>query len=108
MERRPSSCRRESLMCTWKILRPNCVMNAAGSRNWCSKWLGSKLIPNPSRSPIAASARSVVTKSYAISGRMDLERELHPLGLEDVDDRAPALGELLVAALDGVEVGGNE
>jgi hypothetical protein len=33
-------------------------------------------------------------------GRVHLEREAHALGLEDVDDRAPALGELLVAALD--------
>ena len=42
-------------------------MNAAESRNWCSKWLGSKLMPKPGRSPIAASALRVVTKSYAIS-----------------------------------------
>jgi hypothetical protein len=31
---------------------------------------------------------------------MDLEREAHALGVEDVDDRPPALGEVLVAALD--------
>src|SRR4051794_34138495 len=31
-------------------------------------------------------------------GRVDLEREANALGLEDVDDRSPALGELAVAA----------
>ena len=41
-------------------------------------------------------------------GRVDLEREAHALGLEDVDDRPPALGELLVAALDLGEVVGRE
>jgi hypothetical protein len=43
-------------MCAWKILSPNSVMNAAESRIWGSKWLGSKLMPKPGRSPIAASA----------------------------------------------------
>ena len=33
-------------------------------------------------------------------GGVDLEREAHALGLEHVDDRAPQLGEGLVAALD--------
>ena len=37
-------------------------------------------------------------------GRVDLEREAHALGVEDVDDRRPALGEVLVAALDVGEV----
>ena len=41
-------------------------------------------------------------------GRVDLERELHALGVEDVDDRREALGELLVAALDLGEVVGRE
>ena len=41
-------------------------------------------------------------------GRVDLERELHALGVEDVDDRDEALGELLVAALDLREVVGRE
>ena len=36
---------------------------AAEFRNWCSKWLGSKLMPKPGRSPIASSALRVVTKS---------------------------------------------
>ena len=37
-------------------------------------------------------------------GRVDLEPELDALCVEDVQDRAPALGELLVAALDLGEV----
>jgi hypothetical protein len=40
---------------------------------------------------------------------VDLEREPHAFRLEDVDDRPPALGELLVAALDPAKsLGGNE
>ena len=35
---------------------------------------------------------------------MHLEREADAFGVEHVDDRAPALGELLVASLDRVEV----
>jgi hypothetical protein len=50
-------------MWAWKIFAPNSSMNAAESRNWCSKWLGSKLMPKPGRSPIAASALRVVPKS---------------------------------------------
>ena len=41
-------------------------------------------------------------------GGVDLERELHALGVEDVDDRRETLGELLVAALDDREVVGRE
>src|SRR5437660_642439 len=33
----------------------NSSTKAAGSRNWWAKWLGSKLMPNPSRRPIASS-----------------------------------------------------
>jgi hypothetical protein len=75
----------------------NVSTNAAESRNWCSKWLGSKLTPKPSRWPTASSVRRVVSKSYGDLGRVDLEREAHALGVEHVDDRAPALGEVLVA-----------
>jgi hypothetical protein len=39
---------------------------------------------------------------------VDLEGEAHALGVEDVDDRAPALGEVLVAALDLGPVVGRE
>jgi hypothetical protein len=39
---------------------------------------------------------------------MDLEGEAHALGVEDVDDRPPALGEVLVAALDLAPVVGRE
>ena len=41
-------------------------------------------------------------------GGVDLEREAHALGLEDVDDRAPQLRERRVAALDLDEVVGRE
>lgn len=37
-------------------------------------------------------------------GRVDLESEPHALGVEDVDDRRPRLGELFVGVLDLVEV----
>ena len=41
-------------------------------------------------------------------GRVHLEREAHALLVEHVDDRVPALGEVLVAALDVVPVVGRE
>ena len=82
----------------------NSVTNAALSRNWCAKCEGSKLIPKPSRWSIAASVLRVVGEVVGDLGRVDLERELHALGVEDVDDRREALGELLVAALDLGEV----
>ena len=108
MEERPSRRRFESLTCTWTMRSPNSVMNAAESRNWCSRWLGSKLMPN---------ARAVADRRQRLARRdevvgdlrgVHLEREPHALGLEDVDDRPPALGELLVAALDRGEVVGRE
>ena len=40
--------------------------------------------------------------------RVDLQREAHALGVEDVDDRPPALGEVLVAALHLRPVVGRE
>ena len=83
-------------------------MKAAESRNWCSRWLGSKLIPKPG--PVADRRERLARGQEVVGdlGRVDLEREAHALGLEDVDDRAPALGELLVAALDRREVVGRE
>ena len=74
------------------------------SRNWCAKWLGSRLIPN---------ALAVVDRVERLArrdevvrdlGRMHLEPEPDALRVEDVDDRPPALGEVLVAALDLGEV----
>ena len=41
-------------------------------------------------------------------GGMNLEPEANALRVEDVDDRAPALGEVLVAGLDRLEVVGRE
>ena len=87
---------------------PNSSMKAAESRNWCSRWLGSKLIPNAGA---VADRRERLARGQEVVGdlgRVDLEREAHALGLEDVDDRAPLLRERLVAALDLVEVVGRE
>ena len=97
-------------MCAWKIFGPNSVMNAAESRNWCSKWLGSKLMPKPVA--VADRVERLARRDEVVGdlGRVHLEREPHALGLEHVDDRPPALGELLVAALDrrAKSFGGNE
>ena len=41
-------------------------------------------------------------------GRVNFERELHALGLEDVEDRRPAVGEVLVAGVDVGLAGGRE
>ena len=90
---RPSSRSLESLTWTWKMRSPNSSMKAAESRNWCSRWLGSKLIPNPGGRRSPPSALRVVEEVVGDLGGVDLEREAHALGLEDVDDRAPALGE---------------
>ena len=64
--------------------------------------------PEARRSPIASSALRGRHEVVGDLGRVHLEREAHALGLEDVDDRPPALGELLVAALDLAEVVGRE
>ena len=79
-------------------------MKAAESRNWCSRWLGSKLIPNPGLVPDRRQRAAGGDEVVGDLGRVHLEREFDPLGLEDVDDRPPALREVVVAALDRVEV----
>ena len=65
---------------------------------------GSRLIPKPSRLPIASSVLRVGDEVVGDLGRVHLEPELDALRVEDVDDRRPALGEVLVAALDLGEV----
>ena len=75
-----------------------------GARSGC----GSKLIPKPGA---VADRRQRLARGDEVVGdlgRVDLEREAHALGVEDVEDRAPALGEVLVAALDLGEVVGRE
>ena len=67
---------------------------------------------DPEARPVADRRERLARRHEVVGdlGRVDLEREAHALGLEDVDDRPPALGELLVAALDLAEksLGGNE
>ena len=76
-----------------------------------------ELVLEVARIEVDAEARPVADRGQRLArrdevvgdlGRVDLEREPDALGLEDVDDRPPALGELLVAALDRVEVVGRE
>ncbi len=72
-----------------------------------------ELVDEVARVEVDAEARAAVDRRPACGGghevvgdlgRVDLEREAHALGVEDVDDRPPALGELLVAAVDRGEV----
>ena len=61
-------------------------------------------MPNASRLSIASSVFRVVTKSYAISVGCTSSPNLTPSCVEDVHDRAPPLGEVLVRPLDLAEV----
>src|SRR5215218_1326023 len=72
-----------------------------------------ELVLEVARGEVDAEAPAVADRLQRLAGgdevvgdlrRVDLERELHALGLEHVDDRPPALGELLVAGLDDREV----
>ncbi len=56
--------------------------------------------PNSGRRPSAASARSALTMSKAISGRMHLEGELHAGPFELIENRVPLRGEVGEAVLD--------
>ena len=68
-------------------------MNLAGSIPCQIKWLGSKLKPNSGRLSSAASARSAVWMSKAISVGCTSRRELHVALGEHVEDRVKPLGQ---------------
>ena len=105
---RPSSVRFESLTWTWKIRSANSSMNGAESQELVLEVAGVEV--DPEARPVADRRERLARRDEVVGdlGRVDLEREAHALGLEDVDDRPPALGELLVAALDLAEVVGRE
>ena len=96
----PSRSCRESLTCMWQMRSPNSSTKSTGSRNWCTRWLGSKLKPNAGWLPTASSARLAVIEVVGDLAGMDLEGELTPCFVELVEDGRPAVGEVLVAGLD--------
>jgi hypothetical protein len=65
---------------------------------------------DPEARPVVQRRQRLARRDEVVGdlGRVHLEREAHALGVEDVDDRPPRLGEALVAALDLVEVVGRE
>ena len=74
------------------------------SRDWCAKWR--RVEVDPEALAVADRVERLPRGDEVVGdlGRVHLEPEPDALGVEDVDDRRPALGEVLVAALDLGEV----
>ena len=108
IEERPSSRRLESLTWAWKMRVAELVDEGGGVEELVLEVAGVEVDPEAGA---VADRRQRLARGQEVVGdlgRVDLEREAHALGLEDVDDRPPALGELLIAALDRREVVGRE
>ena len=72
------------------------------------KWLGSRLIPKLSRFPSAVERLLRRHEVVGDLGRMHLQAEADALALEHLEDRLQTLRDLLIAALDPLEVVGRE
>ena len=81
----------------------NSRTNATGSTIWCEV---ARVEVDAERRRGGRSPQRLARWSEVVGdlGRVDLQRELHALLVEHVEDRVQALGELLVAALDLGEV----
>src|SRR5919112_1835644 len=86
----------------------NSSTKAAESRNWCAKWLGSKLIPNPGRLSTASSALRAVTKSYAISVGWTSSAKRTPSSSKKSEIGVPRAGKAPLPPPDRLEIVGRE